>query len=308
MSKILDLKKYDVVFNTSFVYTHGVSGHLYELIDYYYITTLNGFKCAILLADGITFDVFKTAISDKYNFTDLELETILADTIECLQPKIIMSNNICIVDGSWRLMSCTVYADNVFLLRCSEDEYQYFAHSKTIKMSHLMQDFKLYPERYEDLDMAVVDYTKKILWGKYKTPKPCITSTAMLYLTSNCRAINLDDVERIIAKRICDNYLIITDKPEIYAALVSDSVTVERAPIKNIFERFSTYIYTRTDLQLDCSPRFIVECAVFGKDVVYEIDYVCAGVERRKEDISYDISSLKLTTNDFFIEYIKQFI
>ena len=47
---------------------------------------------------------------------------------------------------------------------------------------------------------------------------------------------------------------------------------------------------------------------MFGKHVEYEIDYVCAGVERRKEDISENLNQLELTTNDEFIRYVKNAI
>lgn len=306
MSKILNLKQYDLVFTTSFFYTHGVSGHLYELIDYYYICSISNLNCAIILADGVTKDTFKVAITDKYDFTDSELENILANTIECHQPKIIMTNNICIVDGSWRVLGCTIYADNAFLLRCSEDDFTYFHNSKSIQRTHLMQDFKLYPERFEHLDIDVVDYVKKILWGKYKVPKTVKTDTAMLYLTTNCRALSVDDVQQIIDKKICEKYLLVTNNPALYKDIANDSVKVVEAPVKDIFEQFDTYIYTPTDLQKDCSPRFIVECAVFGKQVVYEIDYVALGIERRKQDMALGLNTLKLTTKDYFIEYVKK--
>jgi len=308
MSKILDLKKYDLIFTTSFFYTHGVSGHLYELIDYYYICSTNGINCAILLADGVTKDIFQTAITNKYNFDDQELKTILDNTIECHQPKIIITNNICIVDGSWRLLSCTIYANNAFLLRCSEDDFTYFSNSKSIKNSHIMQDFKLYPERFEDLNVHVVNYIKKILWSRYKIPRKVQSLTGLLYLTTNCRALTLDDVKNIIDKQICANYLIVTNNPKLYSSIVSETVSVEKAPVTDIFERFDTYIYTPTDLQKDCSPRFIVECAVFGKDVVYEIDYTALGVERRKQDIADDLAKLELTNSDEFVSYVKQTI
>lgn len=306
MSKILNLKQYDLVFTTSFFYTHGVSGHLYELIDYYYICTISGINCAIILADGVTKETFKTAVTDKYSFTECELANILANTVECHQPKIIMTNNICIVDGSWRVLGCTIYADNAFLLRCSEDDFTYFHNSKSIQRTHLMQDFKLYPERFEDLDIDVVDYVKKILWGKYQVPKTVKTNTAMLYLTTNCRALSVSDVKRIIDKQICQKYLIVTNNTSLYKDLESNTVRVVAAPVKDIFEQFDTYVYTPTDLQKDCSPRFIVECAVFGKEVVYEIDYVADGIERRKQDMAQGLNTLKLTTNDYFIEYVKK--
>ena len=303
MSKILNLRKYDLIFTTSFFYTHGVSGHLYELIDYCYISRASGINAAILLADGVTKDIFETAIRNKYNFTQQELDDILSNTIECHKPLIIQAHNVCIVDGSWRILNCTIYADHVFLFRCSEDDFTYFDNCKSIKHTHLMQDFKLYPERFEQLGIEVIDYTKKLLWGKFHKPRPVKTNTGLLYLTTACRALTLDMVENIINKAICDKYLIVTNDVNLYSSIASDKVFVEQAPVKDIFERFDTYIYTPTDLQKDCSPRFIVECAVYGKDVVYEIDYVCDGIERRREDIANNLAGLELTTDDFFIEY-----
>ncbi len=305
MSKILDLKSYDLIFTTSFFYTHGVSGHLYELIDYCYISRASGINAAILLADGVTKQTFETAIRNKYNFTEQELDDILSNTIECHKPLIIQANNVCIVDGSWRILNCTIYASNVFLFRCSEDDFTYFANCKSIKRTHLMQDFKLYPERFENLDIEVVDYVKKLLWSKFHKPQQVSTNTGLLYLTTACRALTLDGVKNIINKGICDKYLIVTNDISLYSNIVSDAVIVEQAPVKDIFERFDTYIYTPTDLQKDCSPRFIVECAVYGKEVVYEIDYVCDGIERRREDIAADLSSLELVNDDFFVTYFK---
>lgn len=306
MSKILNLKDYDLVFTTSFFYTHGVSGHLYEMIDYYYICSINNIKCAVLLSDGITKEIFTTALKDKYNFNDKELRDILDNTFECYRPKIILANNVCIVDGSWRILDCVMYADNVFLLRCSENNFGYFHNNKTIKRTHLMQDFKLYPERFEELNIKVVDYVKKILWGRYQPPKQSLTNTALLYLTTSMRATAADNIKHIIDKKICEKYLIVTNNPDLYESIKQPNVEVVRAPIKNIFEKFDTYIYTPTRWQIDCSPRFIVECAVYGKNVVYEIDYECKGIDRRREDIDSNLNGLELLPNDFFVGYVKE--
>jgi hypothetical protein len=306
MSKILNLKQYDLIFTTSFFYKHGVSGHMYEMIDYYTVCKTAGINCAILLADGTTTEEFQRAVFDKYDFDEVEKEELKRNTIECHQPKIIMANNICLVDGSWRVLSCTIYADNAFLLRCSEPDFTYWANSKSVKRSHIMQDFKLYPERFEHLNIECVNYVKKILWDRYRKPNLTTTNTAMLYLTTNCRAIDVEQVKTIINSGKYDNYLILSNDPTIYKSLESANVTVEQAPIKNIFERFDTYIYTATELQSDCSPRFIVECALYGKSIDYQIDYVCKGVERRKEDIAEDVDQLRLTVDDFFVSYVKQ--
>jgi hypothetical protein len=277
---------------------------MYELIDYFYVCKKAGINCAILLSDGVDKQAFLNAIQNKYHF-DID---ILADTIECHQPKIIMANNVCIVDGSWRVLDCTIYADNMFLLRCSEDDFSFFSNNKTIKQTHIMQDFKLYPERFEDLNVKVVDYVKKILWGRYIVPNNVKTNTGLFYLTTNCRAVTPEYIQNIIDKEICEKYIIVTNKPLLYQSLASEKIKILEAPVQNIFECFDTYIYTPTELQSDCSPRFIVECAVYGKTVVYEIDYICPGIECRKEDIQRDLSSLELTADDSFISYVKEFI
>ena len=308
MSKIVDLKKYDLVFTTSFECQHGVSGHLYELIDYYYISSINGINSCILLTDRTSKDLFLTAVKDKYNFTEDEFVKIQEDTFECAVPKIVMANNVCVVDGSWRFLSCVFYTENMFLLRCSEDDFSSFHNHKTIKHAHVMQDFKLYPERYDNINIKVIDYVKKILWSKYHHPQLIKTNTALLYLTTNCRALSINDLKNVLSKYQFDKYLVLTNEPHIYETIASDNVIVAQAPIKNIFENFDTYIYTATPDKGDCSPRFIVECAVYGKEVIYDIDYVCGGVERRREDISKDINSLLLTDNDDFIKYVKEFI
>lgn len=168
-----------------------------------------------------------------------------------------------------------------------------------------MQDFGLYPERFADLNIKVVHYVKKILWSKYRSPNLSKTNTALFYLTTNCRALPPSDIKNIIDKHNFDNYLIVTNDIQQYESLAGPNVFVEQAPVTKIFERFDAYIYTATPLKADCSPRFIVECAVFGKDVIYEIDYLCPGIERRKEDIAKDLNSLLLADNDYFIEYVK---
>jgi hypothetical protein len=307
MSKIVNLKQYDLVFTTSFFYTHGVSGHLYEMIDYAHICNRNGITSAILLSDGVTKSVFEQAVREKYNFTEDEISSILDYTHECYQPLIIMANNVCIVDGSWRVLNCTMYADNVFLLRCSEGDFDYFHKHKSIKRTHLMQDFRLYDEVSKSLDISVIDYVKKILWGRYKTPQLSQTNTALLYLTTSTRATSLDNIKNVISKGHCDNYLIVTNDTTLYSSLASETVSVELAPVKDIFEKFDSYIYTPTRWKTDCSPRFIVECALYNKEVTFELDYTpCRGLEYRVKDIEENLNSLELTDGDFFVEYVKK--
>jgi hypothetical protein len=305
MSKILNLKKYDIVFTTSFETNHGITGHIFEMIEYYTVCKHNNINAGLALLDGVTIDLLEDILYKKYNFSKEEITDIISNTVVLLHPYIIMANALCIVDGAPSLKSCVVYADNVFLLRCWDGPLDYYSNSKSIKQTHLLQDFSMYTERYEDLNIKVVDYNKKLLWNRYNKPKAVKTNTAMFYMMNRCKAIDPEDVAKYIDKHKFDRYLIITDTPDRYKQLLSDNVSIEVAPIANLFEKFDTYIYTPVT-KVDCSPRFIVECAVFEKTVIYE--HTDAGVAARQRGISAGIESLLLTSNDFFVQYVKQYI
>lgn len=306
MSKILNLVKYDLVLSTSFENNFGVSGHLYELIDYYHILKINEINTVIVLTDGTTIDIFKKAILEKYNFTSAEVDNIFNNTIECFKPKLIRANNICIVDGSPTFGGCSIIVENMFLLRCHCKDYSYFKKQKSIKKTYLLQDYGLYNERENDLPIEPIDYVKKILWRKYSHPKKIKTNTALLYLTTNCRELSLDAVNKTIKKYPYEKYLIVTNNIEKYKPIESTTIIVEKAPVNNLFEKFDTYIYTPTKGKTDCSPRFIVECEVFNKKVIYDIEYIAAGVERRKQIIEKDLLSLHLNDDDDFVKIVKE--
>jgi hypothetical protein len=129
----------------------------------------------------------------------------------------------------------------------------------------------------------------------------------MFYMMNRCKARPADEVAGYIAKHSFDYYLIITDVPERYRCLASDQVSVEQVPIVNLFERFDTYIYTPVT-KVDCSPRFMVECAVFGKDIIYEIEYLDPGILARQRGIDAGVDTLLLKDNDPFIEYVNRYI
>ena len=304
MSTILNLKQYSIVFATSFETNHGITGHLYEMIEYYTICRQNGINAGIALLDGVTKDLLSKALDTKYDFTEQEKLELLSNVVEHKLPKILIANNICFVDGAPRFYNCVIYADNVFLLRCWDGPLDYFHNHKSIKRTHLLQDFNVYTERYEDLNIEVVDYVKKLLWDRYVKPADCPTKTALFYMMNRCKARPAHEVTEYINKQQFESYVIATDTPERYQHLASDKVSVEVAPIKDLFSRFSTYIYTPVT-KVDCSPRFVVECAAFGRDVIYEIDYFDPGLEARRRATP---DELLLTQNDDFVKYVQQFI
>lgn len=307
MSKIVNLKSYDLVFITSFENTYGITGHIYELLEYYVVCRRNNIAAGIALLDGTPLTLLSAAIDKKYTFSQQEKADILADVTVCTKPSIIVANNLCVVDGAPRFGSCVIYADNVFLLRCWDGSLNYFHKHKSIKRTHLLQDFSMYTERYTDIDIIVVDYKKKLLWDRYIVPKTVTTNTAMFYMMNSSKARPAEEIAEYIAKHQFEYYLIVTDTPTRYQHLASSSVKIEEAPLDNLFERFDTYIYTPV-YKVDCSPRFIVECAVFNKQVIYEVKELDAGVAARQRDLAVGIDTLLLKDNDFFIEYVRSII
>ena len=307
MSKILDLCSYDIVFTTSCGYNHGLSGHLYEQIEYHFLSLQKGLKSVILLSDGTKKDTLILALKNKYNFTNQEINCFEETVIECQRPKILITKNLCVVDGSTLFANCVVYANNIYLLRCSESTFTNFTNSKSIKKVHLLQDFLVYGNTIDDKNIVLVDYVKKIMWNRYKSPKQAKKNVGLLYLTTNMRKLSNDDIKNIIDKSVCEEFILITNNVSIYKDINNDKIKVIQGPVNNIFELFDTYIYTPTSKQFDCSPRFIVECDVFGKNVEYFIDYDDPGIIARKKHIKNNLLSLHLDKDDKFFNYMEIF-
>jgi hypothetical protein len=276
----LNLKQYDLVITTSFHFKHGISGHVFEMIEYYWLFKDNTkVKPCILLTDGTTLEEFSKALHNKYD----NIDDILDHTFYHPSPKLLITNNILLVDGSWRGMDrAQVFADNIFIFRCAEDNFDYF--NRTFKNVHLLQDFDV----YGNTDNAI-DYNKKILFDRLKVPNAGRENTAMLYLTSNCRAISNEEVNRIV--KPYDNYIVLTNTPDLY----ENSFEV---PVANLWELFDTYVYTNIPKQWDCSSRFIKECEYFGRKVVFEIDYEDKALNVRINNTMDDVT---LKHNDYLI-------
>jgi hypothetical protein len=287
MASIVNLKAYDIVLTTSYEFKFGVCGHLYEMIDYYWAiknwTTLN--PC-ILLADGTTIEEFDLAVAQKY-------DNVKIDKVVCNpQPKVIIANNLLIVDGSPRLRNAELLVSNIFLFRCSESDFSYYQGKNVF----LLQDNEIYDDRPSDV--TIIDYKKKILFSKYKQYKSTVKETAMFYLTSVCRALTHNELVDAIRKHGFQNNIVLTDDPSMY-----NLDSVYRVPVDNMWNMFSTYIYTRVPRQIDCSSRFILECMHYGKDVIYDIDYHDRALEVRKKD---GLNGTSLLPTDAFLTLLNE--
>jgi hypothetical protein len=287
MASIVNLKAYDIVLTTSYEFKFGVCGHLYEMIDYYWaIKNWTNLNPCILLADGTTIEEFDNAVAQKYD--NIKIDKVVYNP----QPKVIIANNLLIVDGSPRLRDAELLVSNIFLFRCSESDFSYYKGKNVF----LLQDNEIYDDRPSDV--TIVNYKKKILFTKYKQYSNTVTDTAMFYLTSVCRALSHNELVTAIKKHGFQNNIVLTDDPSMYKLDF-----VYRVPVDNMWNMFSTYIYTRVPRQIDCSSRFILECMHYGKNVIYDIDYYDRALEVRKKD---GLNGTSLLPTDAFLKLLDE--
>jgi hypothetical protein len=289
MPGIVNLKNYDLVITTSFEFKFGVCGHLFEMIDYYYaVKKYTGLKPCILLTDGTTRQELLQAIDQKY------LELSVDDVVEHYCPKVIIAKNLLVVDGSPRFKNADLLVDKIFLFRCSESDFSYYNATKAQVL--LMQDFDVYGDQIEQVPIA--HYKKKILFSKYKPLNGTVDIAAMFYLTDVCRALPQVELESIIRKHGFDKNIVLTNNKDLYSL-----DHVYQVPVENIWNKFSTYIYTKVPRQIDCSSRFILECAFYNKQVIYDIDYYDKALEVRKTD---GLNGTNLTDSDEFLKLLNE--
>jgi hypothetical protein len=286
---LLNLRKYDLVITTSYNFKFGICGHLFEMIEYYWaIKNWTNLNPCILLSDGTTLEEFNKALENKYD--DLVIENVIYHPF----PKVLITKNLLIVDGSSRFDRTEIYSDNFFLLRCHENEYDFYSKNKS--NCYLFQDFEI----YEDIPdkITVIDYKKKILYNKFKKIEGAVDDAAMFYLTDVSRFMSEDDVKHVIQKYQFPDNVIFTNKTELYK-----SIKTYKVPVENMWNKFSKYVYTKLPGKRDCSSRFILECMHYGKEVIYDIDYFDKSLEVRKKD---GVTNTSLGKGDLLVEYLNE--
>jgi hypothetical protein len=298
MSKLVILDpKYEIWLSQTWSNNnHGICGHTFEIIDYYYILK-DTFKTGILLAENIDWDTLEQAIRSKYCFTDQEIEDIKSNTVFENRPNLVKGSNILFVDGGViNTSSITLLFDNIFYFACGNKEVK----DNDKDNVYILQDNRV----YDPVKKNGIDYKKKILFYKLK-PIDKSKDAVLLYATKNCR--NIDNYEQFF--HYGDNIVAITNIENKPADV--EGIKFVTPPLDNIFEQFTTYVYTPVNRKWDCSPRFIAECKWYGKTVVYHnIDYwdIDHGLRVRKWDIDNDFESIFLTYKDTIINILRDII
>lgn len=258
---------------------HGICGHTFEVIDYYLLLSKH-MSVEILLAEDITIETFKKAIVSKYKLSDRTLKKMLDDTTVQNRPQLLKGNKILFTDGGMMITHYTLLFEEVFIFGCGD--------KRIIELCfkyNVLLDWRVYGE-------FGINYVKKVDLKSLRKPSKSDNKT-LLYLTSNCRSISPELLERL---NIYHDLFIVSN-------VDIDGYDVYTPPVENIFEKFSKYVYTPINRKFDCSPRFIAECDYFGKTIVYEVAYLDLGLEFRKKDIKEGI--VQLEDDDPIINIIK---
>lgn len=296
MSKIAQLDpSYDLWLTYSWSsVNHGICGHTYEVIDYFYILK-NYFKVGILLCEDTDWDTFEKSIRSKYAFTEEEILEYKNNTVLLNRPRLLRGKNILFTDGGIvNTRDLTLLFDNVIYFACGNKEVK----NNTKNNSWILQDDRV----YDSVKCNGINYKKKILFEKLK-PISVSKDAVLVYATKNCR--NLDSYEEL--SQYGNNILAITNKENKPKDI--QGVTFVIPPVAELFEQFTTYVYTPVKRKWDCSPRFIAECKYYGKQVIYhDIDYwdTDLGLYWRKWDIDNNFESLFLTGDDEIVPILKR--
>lgn len=306
-------RSYDLILSMTWMpdHPHGISGHVYEIIDYYLLLR-NHFKVGILFGDTFTtWCEFEKVIADKYDVPDDILDEMEHNTMFYNVPKIIRGKNILFVDGGFkRLQSfgAILAFKTILSFKCSRFDTIHDVHYKDII---LLQDERVYNDiAPEDIPIGM-HYRKKLNFKYLKTVNHIPGNTALIYATGNCKFVQPGILADIVRSYDFDTYMVITTVPSAYKDM--DRVLVREPVVDNLFEKFDTYIYTPIEQVWDGSPRLPAECRHYGKDVLYygiDDEYLAndTGLKYRKHDIENDFDSLHLNDDDEIIDIIKQSI
>ena len=273
---------------------HGICGHTYEVIDYYFILK-DHFKVGIFFAEEIDLDT----LLSKYSFTEEEETDLRSNIVFGDKPSVLRCSNILFTDGGIvNNQNKTILANRIIYFACGNKEVK----DNTNEKVFILQDDRV----YEPVAVNGINYKKRILFSKMKRLRRPNRRNILMYGTKNCRDVSLATYRKFSKTYPNSEILAIVNEENMLEDF--DNVRFLVPPVDDLFNRFQVYVYTPVHRKWDCSPRFIAECKFYNKDVIYHnIDYwdIDKGLYWRKWDIENDFDSLHLREDDEIISILK---
>ena len=284
--------------------SHGICGHIFEIVDYY-LFLKDRLNIKILIGEGMETDIFRNAISNKYDLSQVEIDDIINNTLFVDKPKYIIGDKILFVDGllktHFQEHGVALVFNKIYTFRCCK-----FCNHENILYDNVkvLQDIRVYED---DIDKSI-DYVKKINFEKYKTINEPPARVALIYATKNCRYMSINEIQTIVDTYEYDKYLIVSDTE--YDKLPT-KCEILIPPVVDLFDKFTDYIYTPIEKRFDCSPRMIAECKYYNKRVIYhniDDEYLQhdTGLRVRMQDIDNSIDLVTLQPTDTILDILSE--
>jgi len=339
----INVPKYELIlmytWDLNGYYDNKICGHMYELIDYYWILK-NHFNIKIIFPENYNLEL----VLSKYNFTSKEKIKIL----ECIIPRpksgIIKTKGgkglVLVTDGNLGNFKGFIYGIPIQFscgklgLIPKDKRTWYLLHDKRICGVDQFDGYQKNPPK------EVFNYNKRLLFDKLYKDNYYFNEREpehfLFYLTKNCKYQTEEQIDIILEKYKIKNtnsvITIITDynfditKLDYPKSLIN-FIDISHCPI-NIFSiPFSVYIYTEVKRQWDCSNRLIAECEFQNRKILFVNKYQDNALIIRKFDIlnkdkfSFNMKeeacysnvndipyNIDLTENDIIINYLSEII
>lgn len=287
---------------------HGICGHLYEVIDYYFLLNQK-FSTEIIIGEYIPLKSLYKSLKTKYKLNRLDLNNLF-NNIKFIRPIIYNCPNSIII-----FTEGNIYKDIKLIFKCKKiilfpcDNISFFnLYEKNNKKDFLiLHDTRLKYEIPEEIENK--HYIKKINFNILKDIdyESCLNQT-LIYATSNCRLLSIDKIKKYNNSNFYYPLLILINKNSpLLNYDINDNIKFEVVPINNLMEKFKYYIYTSIERKWDCSNRLLAECKWYKKQVILDDDIneeylnIDLGLKYRLEDINNNFESLFLTEEDDII-------
>lgn len=294
--RIIDLSKHELVLATGIGARHGISGHTFELLEYWWYFRQHNVDVAIMCTAHKP-EVLTALACERYCFTEAELDDLANCCYDATAALLASLPVVIWVDGCSKYVPhAAVVAKRQIAFACNNSEE---FHSMDI----VLGDTRLYD------DTVRGHYVKKLLFSKFRA-FACSDEahdTAMLYCTIQARKLPQDYIDALPERFPQFKKFLLVTNDNIQS---HDCIEVVQHPCKDLFTRFGTYIYSplkigwkdAIDRVVDCSPRFPAECTWYKKEIILDAP-ISRGLQARLYDCE-DLEKIELTKNDNLINLV----
>lgn len=302
-------------------YDNNVCGHLYEVIEYFWILK-DHFNTTFIFPENISLN----KCLEKYDFNDIEKMIItnasrprpkngIINTKQGLGLVLCVDGNLGNFNGIIRgipiQFSCGktgLYPDKLFVGSLGQDTMPwYLIHDYRISDpindydNNILLSNKIFPK-------IIFDYNKKILLTRFKQDvKPAYEilhrtkhEIFLMYLTGNCRRLTSEQLNNAIKDiYVWQKILIITDyeidlKEINFPKSNIQVININHNPVDIFQLEWTTYLYTPISRQWDCSNRLIPETKYLNRNHrVINLPYEDSALLQRLKDTNETVNFMR---------------